>query len=326
MIERTFVVLDICLPVFAFIAFGKLLSWRGLIREREHDFLNWIVYYMALPALIFGAVSRQSPGNFLNLPFWVSSLAPPLVAAALFMGLARLLRLHGATAAAWVFGCFWANVTYMGLPLAERAFGSRGLELAAVYNAVMIPIFVVLGFSLISIYTGTRDERLVHRLKRAFVNPIVGSAILGVLVSVLHEFTQGAAQQSPPRILAAAMRISYAVVDLAGQMGLPLALMLIGASLRFKALRGHGLALVGVVAGKVLLVPALALLCIRLVYPDMSREVSGTVVLLSAMPNAVAAYVVAKRMGIDESFVASMLVVSSICSIITIPIWLLVVL
>jgi len=179
---------------------------------------------------------------------------------------------------------------------------------------------------LISIYTGTRDERLVHRLKRAFVNPIVGSAILGVLVSVLHEFTQGAAQQSPPRILAAAMRISYAVVDLAGQMGLPLALMLIGASLRFKALRGHGLALVGVVAGKVLLVPALALLCIRLVYPDMSREVSGTVVLLSAMPNAVAAYVVAKRMGIDESFVASMLVVSSICSIITIPIWLLVVL
>ena len=28
---------------------------------------------LALPALIFGAVSRQTPGDFLNAPFWISS-------------------------------------------------------------------------------------------------------------------------------------------------------------------------------------------------------------------------------------------------------------
>ena len=38
------------------------------------------------PALIFGAVSRQTPGDFLNAPFWISSLAPVCITAALFVG------------------------------------------------------------------------------------------------------------------------------------------------------------------------------------------------------------------------------------------------
>jgi predicted permease len=56
--------------------------------------------------------------------------------------------------------------------------------------------------------------------------------------------------------------------------------------------------------------------------PDAEVATRGICVLLTGTPNAVASYVISREIGVEEGFVAAMLVVSTALSVITIPVWL----
>ena len=71
-----------------------------------------------------------------------------------------------------------------------------------------------------------------------------------------------------------------------------------------------------------ILFPLLVLVGIRLFLPDCDPVVTGVAVMLSGTPNAVASYVVSCQVGVEEGFVSSMLVVSTVLSIVTLPAWL----
>ena len=96
--------------------------------------------------------------------------------------------------------------------------------------------------------------------------------------------------------------------------------------MNLRAITDKFFALSMVIAGKLLLLPGLTLLLSWYFFPDVSEEVLGVGVLMAAMPNAVASYVIAKQAGVEEGFVSSMLVLSTAISIITIPFWLYIVL
>ena len=108
----------------------------------------------------------------------------------------------------------------------------------------------------------------------------------------------------------------------AGAMGLPLALMTIGAALHLGKVKEHRWALAAVVTGKLVLMPLVTLLVARALFPAAPTATVAVAVLLSACPNAVASYVIACKTGVDEGFVASLLALSTALSIITIPTWL----
>jgi predicted permease len=57
--SRALDVLVVCLPVFAVMGLGKLLERKGQFGADRRQFVNWLVYHFALPALIFHAVSQQ---------------------------------------------------------------------------------------------------------------------------------------------------------------------------------------------------------------------------------------------------------------------------
>jgi predicted permease len=58
--------------------------------------------------------------------------------------------------------------------------------------------------------------------------------------------------------------------------------------------------------------------------PHAAIESRGVAVLLAATPSAISSYVVARQIGVPEAetFIAPMLVVSHLVSIISIPVWL----
>lgn len=365
--ERALAVLRICVPVFAVIGIGKLLDRWGWMTAEHRRFLNHLIYYLSLPALLFVQIAREDPDAFADLSLLVGSLAPITVVALLFMALAKLLGYRGAFAAAFVFGSFWANVTYLGFPLARNAFGG-GTEIpaqAAIYNALAMPYFVILGFLMIGLYgtdaapemdlpqdapqdepgdtpgdapgavgDGLRRPAPGHgegkpslgfgaKVFRAIVNPVVGSALLGIVAAlVLAQLRGEDGGWRIPMVAVAGMRMVEGTLKLVGAMGLPLALIAIGGGLRFKSFQGRSAALALVIAGKLVLVPLLSYLLYALCYANPDPTTRGVVVLLGATPNAVASYVIACEIGVDEGFVSSMLVVSTLLSVLTIPLWL----
>jgi len=116
-------VLEICLPVFLVIGLGKLLQMRGTLNADHRQLLNKLVYYLALPALIFAEVARQRFSDLLNAQLLLPSIAAVLLIALVFTAIVIIRKYRGGVAAVVIFGTFWANVTYMGFPLSHSAFG-----------------------------------------------------------------------------------------------------------------------------------------------------------------------------------------------------------
>lgn len=316
-------VLVICVPVFAVLGLGKLLGMRGKINDEHCSFINWLVYTFSLPALIINEVSKQRFDSFLDPAVVFMPVLGLLIIGGISMAVVRANKYKGGFAAACVFGTFWANATYIGMPLSQNAFGSEGLAKAAIYNGFVVPCFIVLSYLVIGFYgAGSEKQKMSERLKKAFLNPILLSAVVGILLALIGEqFRTPTGSLDFPSSALSLFTLISAFLKMIGGMGLPLALLSIGASLKWEQTRSHLGALGWVVACKLLLLPLMTLLLIRFFCPETSATALGTTVILSSTPSAVASYVVSCQLGVERGFVSSMLVLSTVLSVITIPIW-----
>lgn len=325
---RILEVLEISLPVFALIGLGKILGMRKVMNAEQRSFVNWLVFNFSLPALIFRGVSRQRIDRLLDPGLVVGALLPIAAITLVFLALRRLLGYRGGYAAAFVFGSFWANVSYMGFPLSQNAFGDEGFAAAAVYNAFAMPVFVILGFLIIGAFVaGEGRQSPGQAIRRAVLNPVVLSAVAGVaFAGIAHLLCADQGSLPIPHAGLVAVGIVGKFLDMVGAMGLPLALLSIGAALKLQHAEGHALPLGMIMLGKLVLVPLFSLLTFRLVLPLLgltaSPVVVGVTVLLSSTPNAVASYVVACQIGVEEGFVSTMLVATTCASVVSIPVWL----
>lgn len=321
--SRVMDVLVICVPVFAVLGLGKLLGMKGRIKEEHCRFINWLVYTFSLPALIFNEVARQRFDSFLDPAVIVMPVAGMAIMIAVTMLIAKVNGYTGGFAAAFVFGTFWPNATYVGLPLCLNAFGSEGLAKAAIYNGFVLPFVILFGFMLVGFYgAGDGKVGMRERIKGAFVNPILISAVVGMVVAVAAEqFRNADGSLNLPGAIMSSATLAGSFLKMVGAMGLPLALLSIGASLRWEQTKSHLGALGWSVGCKLLVHPLLTLLLILAFCPGASPESLGVGVILAGTPSAVAMYVISCQIGVERGFVSSMLVLSTVLGVITIPVW-----
>jgi len=320
---RALDVLVICVPVFAVMGLGKLLERKGHLNDDLCSFINWLVYHFSLPALIFNAVAQQRFNSFFDTTLIVMPLVALLLVAAVTMLISKLKGFKGDLAAAFVFGTFWANASYVGFPLCINAFGPAGEVKAAIYNAFVLPFFILIGYLLIGFYgAGSGDVKIGARVRKAFLNPILLAAVAGILVVLIVDVFRAEDEvlQLPLPVISTAL-IFGSFLKLIGAMGLPLALLSIGASLKWEQSRRHLGALSWTIGCKLILLPLTTLLLIRWFLPESDPISLGVAVILAATPSAVACYVISCQLGIEKAFVATMLVVSTGLSVLTIPIW-----
>ena len=317
-------VLVITVPVFAMIGLGVLLRAVGLLNDSARAFLARFVYLLSLPILIFTGIAGQDFGRLLNVGLISSTLATTLVGLGLFYFLARRQNPPCRTMVA--VSPWWGNVAYMGFPLSASAYGQAGLGFAGIVNAFTMPVFILLGVWLL-----TKDRQAKQSwlgvLKQALWNPIVVAAWGGIGVSALlthvwpalagSEGWVSGAQQHPAGV--ALWQILARTAGMIGQMGLPLALLAIGASLRLSAVHGSWRWLSVGALGKLVFGPLMTLAVCRLIFPAMDPAAVGTAVILMGCPLAASSVVIAQRLDAPDELMAALLVVSTAGACITVP-------
>jgi hypothetical protein len=325
--EKLFEILRITLPVFALLGLGNLLSRAGRMNEGHQFFLNWLVYYISLPALIFVGMAVQPIRSLLNFDFIVTTQLAMLTVFALFVAISVILRLDRRIAVVMIFSTYWSNVAYMGFPLAESAFGERGFLLAAIINAVTMPIMVAITFVMIGVCS-EKKQSIWRSLRDALVNPIILASIAGILWS----WSAGALRldgdgfNALPLAVRELLGVGEQIMRSVGTMGLSLALIAVGGRLRFRSFGKNAVPLALAVAGKLVVLPLIAFAIMRLLYPSVPKDVFGSTILLMTMPTAVTCAVIAAKFKLNEEFVSSVLAVSMMGGIIMIPVWLYIVL
>jgi len=203
--------------------------------------------------------------------------------------------------------CAFRFNSYITLALALRIGGTEGLSLAALIVGFVVPIANLASVFALARHSGAGVLRELAR------NPLVLATLSGLLV-------KATGAKLPEPVDATLVRL--------GQGALTLGLLCVGAGLRMQArpdpdpaLRTSALRLtVWFTATKLLAMPVTALLIASAL--GVGALPMTIAVMFTSMPTAPAAYVLASRMGGDGRFVAFLITVSTIASLVALPFWL----
>lgn len=281
------------------IALGFLLR-RKLFANNFFTGLNQLVASVALPCLSFSK---------LLVPVDKALFSPLIL---LFFGGSLLILLSGLLA----YGCFkkepenrrsifthltmFSNCAFIGFPIISAAFGEESL----IYGVVYVAAFNILTWTVGVFLYGGKKALSIQKL---FLNPTLGASLLGIVFFLfswsLPSFPLNA-------------------ISMIGDTTTPLSMLVIGAHLAnvpLSSLKDRGLYLSS--ALRLVLIPLAFYLAFKWVpLPPMIFEI---VFIVTAMPSAAVSVIQAHQFGADPSLAARGVALSTLCSIITIPLMML---
>lgn len=293
-------------PDISLIAIGWLLHRHGRLPESFWEGAERLVYFVLFPALLFGAIVRNPLSAGESAPMLTAALGALAVGIALGYAARPALRPDPMQFASGVQCAFRFN-SYITLALALRIGGSEGLSLAALIVGFVVPVANLAAVFALARQSGAGVLRELAR------NPLVLATLAGLLA-------KSAGLRLPEPVDATLVRL--------GQAALTLGLLCVGAGLRLEgrpdadpARRASAIRLTAWFTASKLVAMPLTALAIggALALAPLPLAIA---VMFASMPTAPAAYVLASRMGGDARFVAFLISVSTIASLLALPFWL----
>jgi predicted permease len=285
------ILFDVVAPVFLIVAVGY--AWARAKKPYDANIITLLVNTISTPCLVIDMLTR--PG--LTIPA-LGQMGLASALCLLLTGLAGwgVTRALGLSPRTYVPPLVWSNGGNMGLPLCLFAFGELGLGLAIAWFAV----------SSISNYTVGQAIAAGGITFREVVRMPMTWAILAAIGMI-------ATGASLPTV-------AQRAVSLLGALTVPLMLLSLGYALASLKVASYGRS---VAFSLLRLFGGFAIGWLVAIVLGLEGAARGVVVIQSAMPAAVLTYLFAVRYGNDSQEVASIVVISTLFSVIALPLFLL---
>ena len=282
-----FTVLEIVAPVFILAAIG--FGWVKAGFEYRVEFVTRLAMTLSVPCLIFVSLMRT---NIDPSALTALSLASVVAYGVLTVVVAVGLKVFGYDQRTYQAPLIFGNTGNLGLPLALFAFGETGLGYAVVVFAVMAIWSFTYGIWIVS---GGGS------VMKAVKEPLVWGTVLGGIF-----LWQG---WENPRFLTNTL-------ELIGQMAIPIMLITLGVAV---ARLTPGRMAVAVVMAVVKVIVCVAIAWGVGMFFKLDDTAFAVLVLQIATPVAVTSYLLAEKYGADGQAVAGLVVVSTLLSVVAIP-------
>ncbi|ANH75837.1 membrane transport family protein [Ralstonia insidiosa] len=287
-------------PVALLVALGYGLKHTGFIADAFWPQAERLCYYALLPALFTHGLASA---HLQALP--VLPLAGTLIVATVVVAVALVLtrpwmRVDGAAFTSVFQGGVRFN-NYVGVSLAAGLFGAKGIALAAVCNAAIVPTVNLL---CVLVFARFGSVRLSGKaLARQIVtNPLVVACVLGIAMQI-------AGVQVPTLIEPAVRSLGVA--------SMPLGLLCVGAALNFSGVRAWVQPVAVSSLAKFLAMPVLTLLVGHAIgLTDVALMVA---LLFQALPTASSSYIMARQLGGDAPLMAGITAAQTVLAAAAMP-------
>jgi predicted permease len=302
------IIINSIAPVFLLIALGWIFKRTGFFPEAFFKGLNRLVFWFALPALL---ISRIGVARFelAAISRIVLLLSAATILSLIFAWLvSRWLKLPAPKTGSFIQGAFRGNGAFIGLPVIVYSLEQfpDAESLATVVLAPLVILFNILSV-LVLLHYGTNKKSpgasVIGFIFELIKNPLIIGGIIGLSLNF-------GGIKLPISL--------WRPLDALGNAALPLILISIGASLEFERLRGAASPTLIASLIKVGVAPAFGFLIAGLFGCNQTEKMIAT--LYIACPAAGMSYVMAEVMGNDGPLAARIVALSTLLSIITIPI------
>ena len=295
------------IPIFFVIGAGWAARRKDLVSAEFLESGNRLVFYLAIPAMVFRSITQVSISGQANLTvIWTSLVAVLLVYLGVWIA-AWLSGVQKSMKATFIQSTIHGNVGYIGLAVAFYYMGDEGLARASFIAGFIMIWQNLLGVIVLQVHAPAQAEPLTpsRMATKIICNPIIVSAFAGILVA-------WAGFDLPV--------FADRILKIVGSLALPLALLIIGGSLSFQLPRGTRLPLIFSMAAKLGLLPAVALGLY--VFAGIPAQDYLPALILLAAPTATVCYVMARELHGDAEFAVIAISLNTLASAVTFSIWL----
>ncbi|MEJ2588515.1 MAG: AEC family transporter [Deltaproteobacteria bacterium] len=300
-------VVNTIIPIFVIVLLGWFLRYREFLPERLVAPLNQLVYYLAIPAMIFRGVAKAPFDAHFDPVLIASTLFPLVLVFLIALIVGRILGIRRDQMGTFIHCSFHGNIGYIGLAVCYYLLGEGGFTRASIVAAFLMLLQNIMAVCALQLYAPGNEGRRRYGFfaRKAVLNPVILSALGGIGYSLLH--------------LPLYDPVDRALNILSG-MALPLALLVIGASLSFGLIRAYIKLVIGSAILKLLVLPALGLLMYHVTQISPQQFLPGLVLL--AAPTATVTYVMASEMHGSRDLASAAVSMNTLLSALTFILWL----
>lgn len=302
--ESFLVALNAVIPFLCYISFGYVMKLKGFVKEDFLQQLNSMVFHLLYPFMTFYNIYKADANSLprpLLLIFAGASIL--ILEVILILVIPRIVK-ENPRRGVIIQAIYRSNFILFGLPLTVSVFGDYASSVAAMMITVVITIYNTTSVVILEMFN--TDGKISG--KEIFHNVIRNPLLQGAVVGLIFFF---AGIRVPPCLLKPIAAFS--------DMTTPLALFVLGGTLKFSAIHGNLKYLVPTLTFKLIFLPAIM---VALGYMVGLRELElFLLVAIYGTPVAAASYPMAQNMGGDGELAGEFVVISTAVSTFTLFLW-----
>lgn len=285
--------------LFILIFSGFICVKIGVIKMEGKKAFSDLLLYLVTPAMVINSYMTEFDINVLANLLETLKLGTILLLAGIAVTMLLSIRIKDGNCPIMRFACMFSNAAYMGFPLIQALFGQEGLLYTSVFFTAFNILLWTIGYGIVS-----KKVHIKEILRSILTTPVIISVVIGLFIYL--------GRIPVPNIIK--QPISY----IAG-INTPLSMIITGmiiAGCDVKKLLRNRL-LIFIIAVRMFVIPALCLGLFMLF--NVHGMIASIVLLLESCPSAAITTVFAVQFKYDEDLAAGAVVITTLLSIITLP-------
>ena len=297
--------LNATMPLFIMIAFGYFLRRVKILNEGFLSAANKFNFKVTLPVLLFVDLSSANFVDSFNLKFLLFCAIATSVIFWGIWGIATLVIKDRSKRGEFVQACYRSSAAVMGIALIQNIYGTSTMSGMMILGCV--PLYNIYAVLLLQA-TSPLEEKGKGNVKKTALavlkNPIILGVVLGLVSSLIGI--------DYPTLIDSSL-------NYLARMASPLALICIGADFNFQSARSVLKYSISAALVKIVALP-LIFVTIAILMGFRNEELIAIFVMLAGATTP-SAFIMAKSYGHEGMITASTVVITTLCSILTLTVF-----
>ena len=286
--------------LFLLVAAGVVLRKMGILPEGAKNILTDLVIYLILPCNIINSFFIEFNFDILKGFAIILTIASLIQVGCLILAKILYNREPEGRKKVLQYGTVCSNAGFMGNPIAEGVYGAEGLMYASIF---LIPQRIVMWSAGVSYFTESPDRKTV--VKKVLTHPCIIAVYIGLILMITRLPLPVFLQNTIRSIGGCTTTISMVLIGA------------ILAEVEPGSILDRGIVKYALI--RLFLLPLLVYLSCRVFH--VTPFLSGVSVLLTGMPAGSTTAILAAKYDGDYIFATKCVVVTTLLSLVTIPLW-----